>query len=64
LNDAIGLFNKMTSENINPNVYTFNILVDAFCKEGKVKEAKMKLYPNVQVNVSIVFIVCIYTLEA
>ncbi|WJX66635.1 hypothetical protein P8452_51174 [Trifolium repens] len=29
----------MVLENINPDVLTFNILVDAFCKEGKVKEA-------------------------
>jgi len=40
LKDAIDLFHKMILENIKPTVYTFSILVDAFCKEEKMKEAK------------------------
>ncbi|XP_045810690.1 pentatricopeptide repeat-containing protein At1g63400-like, partial [Trifolium pratense] len=31
---------KMISENINHSIYTFSILVDAFSKEERVKEAK------------------------
>ena len=27
--------------NINPNIYTFTILVDVLCKEGKIKEARI-----------------------
>ncbi|CAJ1952241.1 unnamed protein product [Sphenostylis stenocarpa] len=38
--EAIDLFNQMVLKNISADVYTFNILVDAFCKEGKVKQAK------------------------
>lgn len=42
LKDAIGLSHKMILENINQTVtvYSFNILVDAFSKEGKMKQAK------------------------
>ena len=38
---AFSLLNEMISKNINPDVYTYSILIDTLCKEeGKVKEAK------------------------
>jgi pentatricopeptide repeat protein len=40
LKEAFGLFYEMVLKDINPSVYTLNILVDALCKEGKVKDAK------------------------
>jgi pentatricopeptide repeat protein len=37
------LFREMPSKNICPNVVTYNVLIDGFCKEGKLEEA-MKLF--------------------
>ncbi|KAM7466417.1 hypothetical protein LguiB_013979 [Lonicera macranthoides] len=31
---------EMVDRNVSPDVHTFNIVVDAFCKEGMVKEAE------------------------
>ena len=31
---------EIVIRNINPNVYTSNILIDAFCKKGKMIEAE------------------------
>ncbi|CAA7053872.1 unnamed protein product [Microthlaspi erraticum] len=41
--DAAGLLSDMIEKKINPDVVTFNALIDAFVKEGKLLEAE-KLY--------------------
>lgn len=38
MKEAVDLFNKMVLENINPDIYTFNILIDGLCKEGSMRE--------------------------
>ncbi|KAD6452985.1 hypothetical protein E3N88_07690 [Mikania micrantha] len=34
------MLKEMEAEKISPTVHTFSVLVDAFCKEGKVNEAE------------------------
>lgn len=43
LKHAIDLLSYMARSNISPNVNAFNTLVDAYLKEGRVKEAKIFL---------------------
>ncbi|PNX89124.1 pentatricopeptide (PPR) repeat protein, partial [Trifolium pratense] len=44
LEEAIGLLNEMVVlRKLKADVYILNILLDALCKEGKVKEAKIVL---------------------
>ncbi|KAG4980733.1 hypothetical protein JHK82_033981 [Glycine max] len=51
LQEVIALFNKMKWKGINPYVCTFNRLVDAFGKEGKMKEVRnVGVSPNVNVS--------------
>ena len=40
LKEATNFLNEIVLKTINPSVYTYNILVDALCKKGKLKEAK------------------------
>ncbi|KAK9110093.1 hypothetical protein Sjap_018153 [Stephania japonica] len=37
--EARGLLDEMGGHRISPSVVTFTILVDALCKDGKIKEA-------------------------
>jgi pentatricopeptide repeat protein len=41
----------MTSLNIMPDIVTFNVLVDTFCKEGKVSEAQGVLKTMTEMSV-------------
>jgi len=41
----------MILNNITPNIYTYNILIDALCKEGKIKQAKNVLAMRVRAYV-------------
>ncbi|KAL0414038.1 UNVERIFIED_CONTAM: putative pentatricopeptide repeat-containing protein, mitochondrial [Sesamum radiatum] len=49
--DVKVLFNEMLDNKIFPDLWTFNILVDAICKEGMVEEAENVLEIMVQRNV-------------
>ena len=56
LKEVTNFLNEMVLKTINPSVYTYNILVDALCKKGKVKEAKsilFLLYININVLLDI-----------
>lgn len=40
LSEATRLLNEMVVKDINPDVYTFHILVEAFCIKGRIIEAQ------------------------
>ena len=51
IKDVKDLLNKMTNSKISLSVFTFNILIDAYSKGGKIEEAENVLETMTQQNI-------------